>query len=245
MYNRFAENYDRFVDWPVRLALEIPFLQQQLIAVGAHRVLDVACGTGQHALALAEKGFEAVGADLSEKMVEQARRHAAERQLDVPFVVAGFDAVLCLGNSLPHVLTATDLSQALQDFRACLRPGGLLLIQNRNFDAVLARRERWMEPQAYQEDGSEWVFIRFYDFDADGRLTFHILTLQRRSRGVWDQQVDSTRLWPQQEAELRSALAQAGFVELKSWGDLQGTAFDASSSPNLVLTARKPGNTPC
>jgi hypothetical protein len=37
-----------------------------------------------------------------------------------------------------------------------------LLIQNRNFDGVLARQERWMEPQAHREGETEWLFLRFY-----------------------------------------------------------------------------------
>jgi glycine/sarcosine N-methyltransferase len=73
--------------------------------------------------------------------------------------------------TLPHLLTPADLAAALADFAACLRPGGLLLIQNRNLDAVLVRRQRWMEPRARREGEAEWLFLRFYDFEPDGTLT--------------------------------------------------------------------------
>jgi hypothetical protein len=46
MYDDFSSDYDRFVDWPGRLAAELPFIERQLRAVGARRVLDAACGTG-------------------------------------------------------------------------------------------------------------------------------------------------------------------------------------------------------
>ena len=150
MYDDFSSDYDRFVDWPGRLAAELPFIEHQLQAVGARRVLDAACGTGMHALALARRGYAAVGADLSPGMIARARANAAAAGVDVPFEVAGFgelnarvgtgfDALLCLGNSLPHLLAPAGLESALADFAACLRPGGLVLIQNRNFDAVLSR----------------------------------------------------------------------------------------------------------
>lgn len=249
MYDEFSNDYDRFVHWPGRLAVEMPFIEAQLRALQATRVLDAACGTGQHALALAQRGYAVVGADLSPKMVERAIANAQAQGAPAHFVAAGFgelqahvgggfDAVLCLGNSLPHALTPPDLATALADFAACLRPGGLLLIQNRNFDRVLARRERWMDPQAHQEGEREWLFLRFYDFQPDGLLGFNVVILQRQAGGNWTQHSMASRLWPQRQAELLAALAAAEFAHVESYGDLQGTPFRAGSSGNLVLTAR-------
>jgi SAM-dependent methyltransferase len=298
MYDDFSADYDRFMNWPARLAAEMPFIEGQLQAIGARRVLDVACGTGMHAVALAQRGYSVAGADFSTGMVERARANAAtaapvppiggderggggeprlprlERGLGrgkVRFEVAGFgelalafggstpsaassgrhsltgfDGLLCLGNSLPHLLTPADLRTALEDFAACLRPGGLLLIQNRNFDAVLARRERWMEPQAHQEGEVECLFLRFYDFEPDGTLTFNLVTLRREASDAWSgasdawsQQVASTRLRPLLQRDLRAMLAEADFREIACYGDMQGAPFDPTSSPNLVMTARK------
>ncbi len=250
MYDEFSSDYDRFVNWPGRLAVEMPFIEAQLRAAGARRVLDAACGTGQHALALAKGGYIMVGADLSPQMIERAITNARAQGVPAKFVAAGFgglrarvgdafDAVLCLGNSLPHLLAPADLSAALADFAACLRPGGLLLIQNRNFDRVLARRERWMEPQAHQEGEREWLFLRFYDFEADGLLGFNVVTLQRQGSGDWRQHSAATRLWPQRQEELVAALEASGYVQMSSYGDMTGTPYDAANSGNLVLTARK------
>jgi len=160
--------------------------------------------------------------------------------------VIPFDALLCLGNSLPHLLTPVDLAIALFDFAACLRPGGLLLIQNRNFDAVLASGERWLEPQAHREGETEWLFLRLYDFERDGTITFNLVTLRReacpeRSEGAsgWSQQVRATQLWPQRRDDLVAALTAAGFGDIACWGDMRGMPFDAERIPNLVVTARR------
>jgi hypothetical protein len=148
-----------------------------------------------------------------------------------------FDALLCLGNSLPHILEPSALAATLADFAACLRPGGLLLLQNRNFDAVLSRRERWMEPQAYRDNNAEWLFLRFYDFDPDGLLSFHMVTLHRQGAKPWTQQVTTTRIYPLRQNELVEALRQAGFTEISSYGSMSGLPFDPASSGNLVTTA--------
>lgn len=256
MYDTFSDDYDRFVSWPGRLAAEMPFLVEQVRAAGgdAARVLDAACGTGMHAIALAQQGFITSGSDLSAPMIERARENARQSGAAVDWRVAGFgdlaqvfidragrfDCLLCLGNSLPHVGSAGELAAALRDFAECLRPGGRLVVQNRNFDAVMAGRERWMEPQAHREGDREWLFLRFYDYLPDGRINFNVVTLRRDSpEAGWQQSVTSTQLTPLRQADLLPALQSAGFARWETYGGLNGQPFDASSSGNLVVAAVK------
>jgi hypothetical protein len=137
------------------------------------------------------------------------------------------------------VLTPAGLTAALQDFYACLSPGALLVIQNRNFDAVMARRERWMEPQSHRSEDTEWLFLRQYDYLPTGLIDFHILTLRRQAKGEWHQQIHSTRLLPLLREDLVATLGSTGFVEIETFGSLDGSPFAPSSSGNLVITARK------
>jgi len=254
MYDTFSDDYDRFVNWNNRLVFEMPFLQAQLNSAAAGRVLDAACGTGQHAIALAKTGFKPAGADLSAEMIQHARRNAREMGQLVPFEAVGFgglarafehsplfpfDAVLCLGNSLPHVLSAEELHRALADFAACLRPRGTFIMQNRNFDAVMSTRARWMEPQAHREGETERIFLRFYDYEPDGLITFNILTLKREGQGAWQQKVSASRLRPLLQAELGGALEAIGFGEVQWFGSLAGEPFNPASSGNLVVVAQK------
>ncbi len=254
MYDQLSQDYDRFVNWPARLALEIPFLLKKLKEVerpAPLRVLDAACATGQHSMALARQGFAVTGADLSAEMIALARRNAAAAGVAVRFEPVGFgglaatfgngsfDALFCLGNSLPHLLTPADLRATLADFAACLAPGGLLIIQNRNFDAVLATRKRWMEPQTHTEDDREWIFQRFYDFEADGLIRFNMVTLARQAGHEWQAALTSTHLYPQTRVEMEQALLGAGFANPQALGSLAEVPFDAAASSNLVLLARK------
>jgi len=250
MYEKLSHDYDRFVNWRVRLAAELPFLERQLKSVHAKRIVDAACGTGRHAIALAQRGYDVVGADPSAGMIRRARHNAQAEGAAVRFEVAGFgelhqklgggfDALLCLGNSLPHANTPDALAAALADFAACLRADGLLLVQNRNFDRVLQHRERWMEPQSHRDNDNEWLFLRFYDFKADGALCFNLITLHRRGDEPWQQRVLSAPLWPWRQQELLQALPQAGFHSVTCYGDNQGVPFDTRASPNLIITARR------
>lgn len=256
MYDRFSINYDRFVNWDARLSTEIPFLVSELAVLqpkddGTISILDAACGTGRHVIALEDQGFDCAGADLSAEMVSIAQQNALGANYDIEFKQAGFgeltdafgedsfDGLICLGNSLPHVLDEGYLANTFEDFKSVMRKGSKLIIQNRNFDKVMAERSRWMPPQTYREGERTWIFARFYDFDPDGRLTFNILIFDSQAGEDFQQEVVSTRLWPMGKGLLAEYLESAGFTDLKFYGDLAGSDFVIDDSPNLVLTARR------
>ncbi len=64
-YDRLAESFDVMTDWQNRLAFEMPFLEKTLARHNARSVLDCACGTGGHAIALAQRGYRVAASDIS------------------------------------------------------------------------------------------------------------------------------------------------------------------------------------
>ena len=106
--------YDRAINWDARLRRELPFIQDALSESGGNRVLDMACGSGRHSVALALKGADVVGFDSSTSMIQTAKELAVENGVAVRFMVADmtnlktvlkekFDLIVCLGNSLALV----------------------------------------------------------------------------------------------------------------------------------------------
>ncbi len=258
-YNEFSQDYDRFINWQSRLALEIPFLRQYLLRIEAHlerraRILDVACGSGMHAIELAKQGFITSGADLSPKMLEKASENARAAGVRVNFKESSFgnlnaslfnepefpyDVITSLGNALPHLLSTKLIQTTLWDMANCLNSGGYLIFQNRNFDAVLKNKERWLNPQGRHEGLNEWIFLRFYDFDHDGLLTFNIVRLVRNGEESWQQRISSTRLYPLKRDVLTGLLEDSGFNEIKCFGSMSDEDFQPTESENLVVVARK------
>jgi SAM-dependent methyltransferase len=250
-YDALAPMFDVMTDWDARLAGEGPFLRAVLDQAGARRVLDAACGSGGHALAMAGWGYETAGADLSPQMVALARTKAAERGLDVPFAVAGladlpgqfggeqFDAVLCLGNSLPHLLSDEELVAGLKGMAGVLRPGGLLVAQQLNYDLRWRTRPRFFAPQGGVLDGQEVLVWRFADYDLDkGLIAFHIALFRRGETG-WTVQVYTTPQRPLLHRDVLAGLEAAGFERIETFGQMASPAppFELETSGDLVLVA--------
>ena len=114
-------------------------------------VLDLGCGTGNHAIPLAQRGYEVVGVDRSENMLARARRKAAGlsgdsdvafRQGDIRSVdlQRHFDAALMMFAVLGYQLENADVLSVLRAAHRHLRPGGLFVFDVWYGPAVLRQR---------------------------------------------------------------------------------------------------------
>jgi len=102
-----------------------------------HGLLDLGCGTGRHAVELASRGYEIVGVDLSEAMLERARRRAtAEGAAGTTFLQGdiatieldrSFDAVLSMFAVVGYQLSDAAVRATFANVRRHLEPGGVFV----------------------------------------------------------------------------------------------------------------------
>lgn len=116
---------------------------------GISTVLDLGCGTGNHAIRLAARGFQVTGVDCSGPMLEIGRKKAAGRQLPVAFCTGDirtlavgqvFDAVLLMGAVFGYQVSNAEVRDTLDSVRRHLRAGGLLVLEFWYGPAVIAQR---------------------------------------------------------------------------------------------------------
>lgn len=96
-----------------------------------YRVLDGGCGTGRTAIELARRGFDIVGVDLDEVMLQQARTKAPQLDwrlgdLSSSALDKTFDAIVLAGNVMIYLTPGTEAA-TLTNLAAHLNPGGLLV----------------------------------------------------------------------------------------------------------------------
>ncbi|CAD5372628.1 SAM-dependent methyltransferase [Rubrivivax sp. A210] len=126
-----------------------------LLPAGTREVLELGCGTGGHALALARLGLRVQGVDLSPEMVAraQARRAGLAPELQARLAFAQgdlrsyragceFDAVISLFHVMSYQTTNQDLLAGLRTARTHLREGGLFVFDFWYGPAVLSDRPR-------------------------------------------------------------------------------------------------------
>ena len=185
-------DYRRFVAWPQRIEREWPFLQKVLASAPSQRVLDLGCGTGEHARFLATKGFSVVGIDASDSMLAKAREGGTPASVefvagdisDVATLTSGsFGAAVCVGNTLPHLRDAAALTRLLAGLRARLLPGGPVLIQVLNYEKIFKQGQRFLPLNFKEDNGEQTVFLRLMDPGPDGTVVFTPSTLSYRPHG--------------------------------------------------------------
>ena len=241
-YDWLAADYDRMTGFEERLERELPLFREIVGRFGIRSVVDAGCGTGFHSILLARLGVQVTAVDLSEAMLAAVRKRVAGTGLDIRTVASSFedlarhvptpvDAVFCLGNSLPHLLSQRALHASLSGFAAILRPGGVLFTQTLNYDRILASPERVQNIK--ETEGS--TFIRFYDFLGE-LIRFNILRLVRQGGNI-GHEMRSVDLRPVLKQEFLDLLGQAGFQRAEARADLQGGEFRPSESKDLVVVA--------
>lgn len=222
---------------------EVAFLIDRLGLEPGERVLDVGCGPGRHALALAEQGLVVTGVDISERFVELAAGQATARGLDATFVRADarhlafdgtFDAVISLcqgafglqgptGPAGAGVWSAVDGdAQVLGGIARALRPGGRVALSA--FSAYFQVR--------YLEDSD--------GFDAATGVNHERTELRDPTGAVIDHDLWTTCFTPK---ELRLLAERAGLVTRSVYSVTPGR-YRADppgiDTPEFLLVAAKP-----
>lgn len=136
MFDASAEYYDliysTFKDYAAEAAQIAGLLRR--IHPGCRTILDVACGTGEHARLLAADGFQVDGLDLSAAFLDIARHkhpagrfyHADMSDFDLPH---RYDAVLCLFSSIGYLRTLERTERTFRCLRAHLAADGVAVVE--------------------------------------------------------------------------------------------------------------------
>jgi len=122
---------------------DVKFLETFFREHDCKRVIDVGCGTGNHAIRLSKLGFEVTGVDISPTMIKIAKEKDKEgkirliqgdmRKLEKAIPKGQrFDAAICLGQTFYHLITNRDVYAFLSSLHKVMEKNGLFIFNARN-----------------------------------------------------------------------------------------------------------------
>ncbi len=222
LYSRLAGQWDTLFPPDSQRVL---FLDELMMTSGA-RIIEVGCGTGATAISLASLGHSVAASDLDEDMIQAARKSAGERvEFSVDDMISALvkvpsrsaHAVLCMGNTLPHLTAEGELEQFFLAAGAALLPGGTLVIQMLNYPRITALGSL----QLPDLQGEGITFCRKQTFDEDSGLIFF------DTQVIAGKQTEQRRhnLRPFDVQELRHPAEEAGLKPSGVFCDWEGSPF--------------------
>jgi glycine/sarcosine N-methyltransferase len=242
-YDSLADEYGELTGFAQRFDKERSTFQMLVQKYDMKIVLDAGCGTGFHSILLAQLGLHVTATDISVQMLRQAKQNAEYMNVRIdtvqsPFqgmkdsVHSKFDAVFCLGNTLPHILTEEELLQLFKSFRELLNSDGRVFLQVLNYDRILNFRERILSIKEVNDK----IFVRFYDYEGES-IVFNILTIQKTG-GQMNHSLNSVRLFPWRSSDIVRILKNTGFKNVQLFGSMSLDVFDERVSKDIVIIAQ-------
>jgi SAM-dependent methyltransferase len=207
--------------------------------LGASTVVELGCGTGQVACALAEDGFRVIGVEPSAAMLAVARTrcdgvewvHGGTRELGTPAA----DVAYMSGHVAQFFVTDAEWDEALSALRRALRPGGWLSFEAR--DPRAREWERWARgaPTSVLDPVAgpiEW-WTQVHDVhESIVSYSIHYRFLARD-----ETLVSEAALRFRTADEIRASLGAAGFTIERIYGDWDRSPI-ADDTPELIVVAQ-------
>ncbi|CAB3774555.1 class I SAM-dependent methyltransferase [Paraburkholderia humisilvae] len=226
-FDELAILYEDMATWPFRKEIEIPSVLAALGDVRGLDLLDFGCGTGMYVRSLKARGAaRVVGYDLSQGMLNYARRRAEKESLDIAFMsslgedlTGQFDVVLAV-YVLPYARTPGELQSMCADMARLLRPGGRLI-------TLPIHPEYSPSPSYYEPYGFRLV--------ADDPETAPYIDGGRVRLDLCFQHYQtSVDAWYWSDRTLKAALGKAGFTAINTFNPYAPACPDISKVPTKL-----------
>jgi ubiquinone/menaquinone biosynthesis C-methylase UbiE len=212
------------------------------------RVLDLACGTGSVSELLAASGIDVVGVDLSEGMIEAAKRKAARKKLGIEYHVQDaahldlpgppFDLCVSLFDSLNYILSPEQLQEAMNRVFAHLSPRGLFIF---DINSAFALENSFFD-QDNLESTDKLRYVWRSSYDPNTRLCTVAMRFFHRQRNGIDGEFREMHVqFAYREEELMEMLKVAGFERIETFHAYSMHPVH-STTDRIFFIAQKPTN---
>lgn len=211
------------------------------------KILDVGCGTGRHYIPLMLEGYEVTGLDQSQNMLNALRKrmevaklkaHVFRKDMRKMDFADEFHAIICMNSAFQYLLTDEDILQTLRAFHRALRPGGVAIIDMMNFLSLLGRYKE-SRVEHYSKNGINFKRAIEHSVEDVPAIWNH------REFGIIGDNGETTtyhelhRFRMLNYNEMRRFLREAGFREIRCFGEFVAREEAKSNAKRLIFVAVK------
>lgn len=208
-------------------------------------VADFGCGPGLYAGRLAEQGAKVVGIDFSENSLQYARQIAAEKGLEIDYVLANyldfetlgrFDLIIMIMCDF-CVLSPEQRKKMLAKFYSLLQPSGAVLLDTYTLNSF-EQKEESASYELNQLNGfwsaeDYYCFVNTFKYEQE-KVTLDKYTIIEASR----QRVVYNWLQYFSEESLRKEFEENGFTVEAIYADVSGKAFGPESAEMAIVAVK-------
>jgi glycine/sarcosine N-methyltransferase len=236
-YSSISEYYHEIFPYnPTQLG----FTSKYTGGTNGKEILDIGCATGELAFQLAKEGAVVTGIDLNENLLFQANTKKVNPnltfqkgdmlELESDFHPRQFDAVICFGNTLVHLLSEQQVFKMFCGVHTVLKTGGAFLIQILNYDYIISEKVT----QLPVIETPNIKFIRSYRIENEKPvIQFSTeLHIKKENRVINNE----TPLLAVQSYQLKELLTKAGFINISLFANFKEEKLGGKHLP-LVIKA--------
>jgi ubiquinone/menaquinone biosynthesis C-methylase UbiE len=247
IYERFAYFYAKgaYPQYSARMAELLPSVFERF-GVKPQTILDLACGEGAFAVAMAKKSFQVTGVDLSPNMLQFARERAEKENAKVEFLLQDmrylpfeerFDLVTCWYDSLNYLLQLEELEKAFAGVYRTLKKGGLFIFDMNTTYGLVVNWQRY--PCNVEQDTSELFEIHRPSYDFEKNIATLMITGFIKEGNSWIRIDEEHMERGYSLKEIRQCLKKIGLQELGCWGSFQEMSELKPNSGRVWFMVRK------
>lgn len=225
-YDRLAACYDDLTD-DVQYEKRADFLQKLLrrSRIPVHTMLDLACGTGSMTWIFTQRGYEMIAVDGSEEMLCAAMEKSGSVEGTAPVFLhqdmpkldlyGTVDAAICCLDSLNYLTRPADVRRTLARLHLFIAPGGMLL-----FDINTLEKLASLDGQVFLDETEDTYCVWRTEYSR-GLCTYYMDLFCRQEDDSWERSLEIHRERGYTVEELTAWLREAGFGEIRTYGDMK------------------------
>ncbi|MCL5771884.1 MAG: class I SAM-dependent methyltransferase [Actinobacteria bacterium] len=235
--------YDEQVNWENRFKVEKDFFYQLFKSNDVKKVLDIGCGTGRHAQLFSSFVDEVYAMDPSHEMINYAKEKVITSE-NIKLMYGGFnelskikennfDAITCLGNTLPVLETRKKVKNALKITRKKLKKGGIAVFQFINFEKDMIEKNRYYQPKVLHKENKTFIFNRHFEYDKLKTRVDFIVTILNYKNEIETFDVDTTMMCTLKTRIFNKMALNSGFKKIKYFGNNTNEIFNKTKHISL------------